>query len=70
MHALTVSAMLPICRNWQNAYIIFLSKGLNRLRGQAAVVATREYPASIEGSMEVISRKLFVRLRPVRILLG
>ena len=24
----TVSAMPPICRNWQNAYIISLSKGL------------------------------------------
>jgi hypothetical protein len=30
----TVSAMLPICHNWQNAYIISLSKGLNALEGQ------------------------------------
>jgi hypothetical protein len=30
--------MLRICRNWQNAYIISLSKGLNEAPGQAAVV--------------------------------
>jgi hypothetical protein len=38
----TDSAMPPICRNWQNAYIISLSKGLDALEGQAAVVASKE----------------------------
>jgi hypothetical protein len=38
----TASAMPPICRNWQNAYIISLSKGLDALEGQAAVVASKE----------------------------
>jgi len=38
----TVSAMPPVCRNWQNAYIISLSKGLNALKGQAAIVASKE----------------------------
>jgi len=38
----TVSAMPPISRNWQNAYIISLSKGLDALQGQTAVVASQE----------------------------
>jgi hypothetical protein len=38
----TVSALPPICRNWQNAYIISLSKGLDALESQAAVVASKE----------------------------
>jgi hypothetical protein len=38
----TVSAMPPVCRNWQNAYIISISKGLNALKGQAAIVASKE----------------------------
>jgi hypothetical protein len=38
----TVSAMPPICRNWQNAYIISLSKGLNALEGQTTLVASKE----------------------------
>jgi hypothetical protein len=38
----TVSAMPPICRNWQNAYIISLSKGLDALEGKAAVGASKE----------------------------
>jgi hypothetical protein len=32
--------MAPICRNWQNAYIISLSKGLDALEGQAAAKAS------------------------------
>jgi hypothetical protein len=38
----TVSAMPPICRNWQNAYFISFSKGLGAPDGQAAVVASKE----------------------------
>jgi hypothetical protein len=34
--------MPPICRNWQNAYIISLSKGLNALEGQNTLVASEE----------------------------
>jgi hypothetical protein len=30
----TVFAMPAICRNWQNTYIIYLSKGLDALEGQ------------------------------------
>ena len=55
----TVSAMLPICHNWQNAYIISLSKGLNRLEGQAAVVASSlRNRASIEDSMAVLDHRM------------
>jgi hypothetical protein len=35
----TVFAMPQVCRNWQNAYIISLSKGLDALEGQAAAAA-------------------------------
>jgi hypothetical protein len=31
-----------LCRNWQNAYIVSLSKELDRLQDQAAVVASTE----------------------------
>lgn len=41
MHV-TVSAMPPICRNWQNAYFISFSKGLGAPDGQASVVASKE----------------------------
>jgi hypothetical protein len=54
----TVSAMPSICRNWQNAYFISLSKGLNALEGQTTLVASEENRALIEDSVTLISRKL------------
>ena len=50
--------------NWQNAYIVSLSKGLDALEGQAAVVAFKRNLASIEDSAAVISRKLSVSSWP------
>ena len=60
----TVSAMRTSADNWQNAYIVSLSKGLDALEGQAAVVAFEWNRASIEDSVAVISRKLAVSSRP------
>jgi hypothetical protein len=36
------SAMLPISRNWQDAYIISLSKGLNALEVMPVSFASEE----------------------------
>ena len=57
----TVSAMPPICRNWQNAYIISFSKGLDAPRVQAAICISRSR-ASIDDLVAVVGRNLSVSL--------
>jgi hypothetical protein len=42
LSAVLFSAVQPKSRNWRNAYIVSLSKGLRALESQAALVASRE----------------------------
>jgi len=67
MHV-TVSAIPPICRNWRNAYIISLSKGLDPLEGQAAVcIAARDLLSIWHQNLDSLAaicptdKKVFVR---------